>query len=173
MPVKPTFELGNPLLRQPAQPVADPLGPETQALIADLWDTLHDFRQRHGWGRALSGPVIGVAQRVVVLEFEGQAHVLINPRFESWSRTQVVAYESCMTFAGIWGEVSRPDRVVVLALDANGHEQRYDVGGELARMMQHEIDHLDGLVWLDRGPDLTSICTTNEYRRQRQGGSSD
>ena len=94
MPVKPTLELGNPLLRQPAQPVADPLSPVTQALIADLWDTLHDFHQRHGWGHALSAPVIGVSQRVVVLEFDGQALLLINPRFESWSRTQVVAYES-------------------------------------------------------------------------------
>ena len=77
-----------------------------------------------------------------------------------------------MTLACIWGEVSRSDRVVVLALDAQGREQRYDVGGDLARMLQHEIDHLDGLVWLDRDPDLTSICTTNEYRRQRQGGNA-
>lgn len=167
------LELGNPLLRQPAQPVADVHSAEVQALITDLWDTLHDFQQRSGWGRALAAPVIGVALRVTVLEFEGRRYVLINPRFESWSRTQNPAYETCLTFGSIWGEVYRPEQVVVVALDAYGQEQRFEVSGTLARMMQHEIDHLDGLVWLDREPDPLTICTAGEYQRQRaerQGG---
>lgn len=165
MTVCPTLELGHPLLRQPAQPVEDPLSAETQQLIADLWDTLRDFRERNRWGRALAAPVIGVQARVVVLEFEAQQFVLINPRFERWSRTQVVAYESCLTFGGLWGQVSRPAQVIVVALDAAGQEQRYEVQGELGRIMQHEIDHLDGLVWLDRDPDVATICTNNEYKR--------
>lgn len=165
MTVCPTLELGHPLLRQPAQPVEDPLSAETQQLIADLWDTLRDFRERNRWGRALAAPVIGVQARVVVLEFEDQQFVLINPRFERWSRTQVVAYESCLTFGGLWGQVSRPAQVIVVALDAAGQEQRYEVQGELGRIMQHEIDHLDGLVWLDRDPDVATICTNNEYKR--------
>ena len=166
MPVHPTLELGHPLLRQPAQLVQDPLSPETQQLIADLWDTLYDFHQRHGWGRALAAPVIGVSASVVVVDYAGQQLVLINPRFERWSRTQVVAYESCLTFGGLWGQVSRPAQVAVVALDATGQEQRYDLSGELSRIVQHEIDHLDGLVWLDRDPDLSTICTNNEYRRR-------
>ena len=165
MAVHPTLELGNPRLRQPAQPVADPLSAEIHQLIVDLRDTLHDFRQRNRWGRALSAPVIGVGLRVIVIEYFGREYVLINPRFERWSRTQVVAYESCVTFGGIWGQVSRPAQVIVLALDASGVEQRYAVENELARIMQHEIDHLDGLVWLDRDPDLATICTNDEYRR--------
>lgn len=173
MTVCPTLELGHPLLRQLAQPVESPLSSETQQLIADLWDTLRDFRQRNRWGRALSAPVIGVAARVVVVEYGEQQYVLINPRFERWSRTQVVAYESCVTFGGLWGQVSRPARVVVLALDAAGREQRYDLDGELGRIVQHEIDHLDGLVWLDRDPDLTTICTNREYQRQRQAQQPD
>jgi peptide deformylase len=56
--------------------------------------------------------------------------------------------------------------VVVVALDVDGTEQRFELDGELARLFQHEIDHLDGLVWLDRDPDLATICTTNEYKRQ-------
>lgn len=166
MPIHPTLELGHPLLRQPAQPVTDPLSAETQQLIIDLWDTLRDFRQRYGWGCALAAPVIGVSARVVVVDYAQQELVLVNPRFEHWSRTQLIAYESCLTFGGLWGQVSRPAQVVVVALDAAGLEQRYEVEGELGRMIQHEIDHLDGLVWLDRDPDLSTVCTNREYQRQ-------
>ncbi|MDP9313964.1 MAG: peptide deformylase [Chloroflexota bacterium] len=167
MPVLQTLELGDPRLRQPAQPVDQIAAPEIQALLGDLWDTLDDFRQRHGWGRALAAPVVGVALRVVVLTYETQRLVLINPRFESWSRTQTVEYERCIAFGSIWGQVYRPERVVVVAEDAAGAAQRFDVDGELARLIQHEIDHLDGLVWLDREPDLATICTAGERARQR------
>jgi peptide deformylase len=167
MAVRPTLQLGNPLLRQAALPIDDIHSAGTQALIADLWDTLHDFRRRYGWGRALSAPVIGVPLRVIVVDFEEQQLVLINPRFERWSREQEFAYESCITFSAIWGAVHRPARVTVVALDSDAVERRYETAGPLARLMQHEIDHLDGLVWLDREPDLASICTTDEYRRQQ------
>lgn len=167
MAVRSTLQLGNPLLRQASQLINNVQSADIQVLIADLWDTLRDFRQRQGWGCALSAPVIGVPLRAIVVEFEGQAFVLINPRFERWSREQLFAYESCITFSAIWGAVSRPTRVIVVALDDDGVERRYEVEGPLARLMQHEIDHLDGLVWLDREPDLVSICTTDEYRRQQ------
>ncbi len=173
MAVRPTLELGNPLLRQTALPVADVRDPAVRQLIDDLWETLEDFRRRHGWGRALAAPVVGVPLRVVVLDVDEQRLVLINPRFESWSHEQVAAYESCITFSGIWGEVVRPARVVVVAQDENGVERRYDAIGDLGRVMQHEIDHLDGLTWLDRDPDPTTICTTNEYVRRYRAAPSD
>ncbi len=166
MPVRMLLELGNPLLRQPAQLVSDVHSAQTRAVVADLRDTLQAFRHQHGWGRALAGPVIGMPLRIVLIDYGNHELVLINPRFEHWSHNLVAAYESCMTFSTIWGVVSRPERVVVVALDESGQEQRYDVDGDLARIMQHEIDHLDGLTWLDRESDLTTVCTTNEYRRQ-------
>lgn len=166
MPVRRLLELGNPLLRQPAQAVSNVHSAETQALITDLRDTLQAFRRQHGWGRALAAPVIGVPQRIVLIDYGGQELVLINPRFEHWSRDLIAAYESCMTFSTIWGVVYRPEHVVVVARDESDQEQRYDVVADLARIMQHEIDHLDGLTWLDREPDLATVCTTNEYRRQ-------
>ena len=168
MPVRATRELGDPLLRQPALPVADPLAADVQSLIGDLWDTLRDFQQRHGWGSALTAPVIGVGLRVMVLQYQEQALVLINPRFESWGRTQSADYERCLTFGAILGAVYRPEQVVVVALDAAGVEQRFEASGTLGRMLQHEIDHLDGLVWLDRDPDLATICTAGERERQLQ-----
>jgi peptide deformylase len=166
MSIRSLLELGNPALRQCAQAVTDVPSAETEAIITDLRDTLREFRRQHGWGRALAAPAIGAPKRIVLIAFEDQELVLINPRFERWSRELAAAYESCMTFSSIWSVVHRPKQVVVVAQDAEGKEQRYEVDGDLARIMQHEIDHLDGLTWLDRDPDLSTICTTNEYRRQ-------
>jgi peptide deformylase len=135
-------------------------------LITDLRDTLRDFRMRNGWGRALGAPVIGVPLRVVLIEYDDISLALINPRFERWSNNEVDAYESCITFTSLWGRVVRPRAVVVSAQDESGAEQQWEVEDELARIFQHEIDHLDGLTWLDRDPDTTTICTATEYRRQ-------
>jgi peptide deformylase len=162
------LELGHPLLRNTAARVELPLSQEIQELIGDLRDTLRDFRARSGWGRALGAPVVGESLRVVVIEYDNTSLTLINPRFEQWSNDQIDDYESCMTFPAIWGCVSRPRSVVVLAWDETGAEQRIEASGDLARILQHELDHLDGLTWLDRDPDLGSICTTKEYRRQFQ-----
>ncbi|MBA3944571.1 MAG: peptide deformylase [Herpetosiphonaceae bacterium] len=166
MAVRPTLELGNPALHQPAQPVADAVDPAVQALIADLHDTLQAWRAAHGWAGALSAPAIGVNQRVVIIERAAYQYILINPAFEQWSQAHTEAFESCITFPSIWGHVSRPAEVIVTALDAAGAPLRIHATGDLARILQHEIDHLDGFVWLDRDPDLTSICTTAEYRRR-------
>lgn len=164
--IRPMLELGNPLLRQPAAPVDDPTSAAVRELIVDLRDTLRDFRSRYGWGRALGAPVLGVALRLILIEYYETSLVLINPRFERWSNDQIDAYESCMTFPGIWGLVSRPRTVVVGAQDETGVEQQWEADDELARIVQHEIDHLDGLTWLDRDPDLQTLCTTGEYRRR-------
>ncbi len=170
--IRPTIELGDPALRQAAVAVPNPASPEVQALIADLRETLYDFRARHGWGRALSAPVIGVPLRVVVIEAieaETAPMVLVNPTFERWSTDQEEGYESCITFSCLWGAVIRPRSVVVVAQDETGAVRRLEAEGSLARLIQHEIDHLDGLTWLDRGPDLETLCTTAEYRRRIRG----
>ncbi len=164
--IRATLELGNPALRQTAAPVDNATGAEIHELIDDLRDTLHDFRARNGWGRALAAPVIGVPLRVIVVEHDELSLVLINPVFERWSGEQVDGYESCITFPTLWGCVIRPRAVVVTAQDEAGVSRRVEAEGDLARLLQHEIDHLDGLTWLDRGPDLETLCTTGEYRRR-------
>lgn len=166
MAVRPLLELGNPLLRQLAQPVDDVHSPETIEIINDLWETLHHFRSEHGWGRSLAAPLIGSSRRIIVLLEHDDEWTLINPRLIRWSRTQSVDWESCVAVGSLWGMVSRPEQVVLTALDRDGNNHTYDAEGLLARILQHEIDHLDGLMWLDRDPDIATICTTNEYRRR-------
>lgn len=167
--IRPTLELGDPALRQPALRVDEPQNPAVKAAIQDLRDTLRDFRTRNGWGRALAAPVIGVPLRIVLIETETEQMVLLNPGFERWSSDQIEAFESCITFPALWGSVSRPRAVTVQALDEAGAPLRVEAEGDLARILQHEIDHLDGLTWLDREPQIETLCTTGEYQRRYRG----
>ena len=153
-------------MRQVSAPIADPTDADIQSVIQDLRDTLADWRARNGWGRALAAPVIGVPLRVVLIELGETSTVLINPVFERWGTEQDDNYESCITFPTLWGCVVRPRTVVVQALDEAGQPCRIEADGDLARILQHEIDHLDGFNWLDREPDVATICTTGEYRRR-------
>jgi peptide deformylase len=171
MAVRPILELGDPLLRQAAEPVLDVGGAEAQALVHDLLDTLRDFRARQGYGRLLAAPQIGVLLRVFVLLADEGEFELINPRYERWSRTEAQEYETCLSFPGLWGQVSRPTSVSVAGYSLRGEERHLEATGPLARRLQHALDHLDGLLWLDREPDLLSLCTTAEYeRRYKPGG---
>ena len=166
MAVRPILELGDPLLRLAAEPVQDVGGAEVRALVADLLDTLRDFRSRNAYGRLLAAPQIGVPLRVFVLFADEGEFELINPRYERWSRTEAQEYETCLSFPLLWGLVSRPTSVTVAGYTLQGEERQIEAAGPLSRRLQHAMDHLDGLLWLDREPDLLSLCTTAEYERR-------
>lgn len=166
MAIIPVTELGNPSLRQPSTPFSDPTSAEVAHVLTNMRETLHDYRGRFGYGRAIAAPQIGVLKRLVYIETSEATLELVNPRFERWSREEEERYESCFSFPGIWGLVQRPLSVVVVAWTPQGVEQRIEASGMLARVLQHEMDHLDGFVWLDRNPDLHSLCTTAEYEKR-------
>ena len=166
MAVHTILELGNPVLRQPCTPVADPTSLEVQRVFEHLRDTLYEYRGRTGHGRAITAPMIGYHQRLIFIETSDVQLYLVNPRFVSWSRDEDSRYESCYCFSGLWGLVQRPVAVVVEAWDAQGEQQTIEASNSLARILQHEIDHLDGLLWIDRIPDLDSLCTTAEYEKR-------
>ena len=166
MPVRRILELGDPILRQAAAPIDDPTSPRARSLVADLFDTLSDFRAHTGYGRSMAATQIGVLLRVLVIESHDGSVELLNPRYERWSRHEAEAYESCLCFPSVWGLVARPTSVTVVGQTLDGGERRIEATGDLARILQHGLDHLDGLVWLDRSPDLLSICTTSEYERR-------
>ncbi len=166
MAVLPIVELGNPLLRQPSAAVADPTSAEVRRIFEHMHDTLDDYRSRTGYGRALAAPQLGFLQRLVLVKTSDVTLELVNPRFERWGREEDLRYESCFSFPGLWGLVQRPVAVVVAAWLPDGSERRIEADGSLARILQHEIDHLDSLIWLDRNPDLHSLCTTGEYEKR-------
>ena len=116
----------------------------TKLLIRDMFDTMYE-----ACGVGLAAPQVGVLKRIVVIDTDGNRHVLINPEILEVSGEQS-GYEGCLSFPGVSGIVSRPNYVKVKALNENGEE--YILEGEelLARAICHECDHLDGVVYTSK-----------------------
>lgn len=142
----------NPRLRVPARRVPkvdDPI----RRLMDDMIETMLDAP-----GVGLAATQVGVSLRVIVMKVDNQLYTLANPEIVRMSGEQT-GYEGCLSVPGLIGEVTRAERVVVRALNRNGKEVRIKGEGLLARAIQHEIDHLDGVLFVDR---LTSLDTLHE-----------
>jgi peptide deformylase len=168
MAVRPIIELGNPILRQPSRPVKQEELQQIHNLTLDMYDTLLDFRQRMGFGRGIAAPQVGVAKRVVVIQHEGQALALINPKIISNSEEEFTVWDACFSYPGIWFQVSRNRQVTVEYRDLTWQVRTLEAQDELAELLQHELEHLDGLLAIDLA-DTKTFCTTNEYFARHWG----
>ena len=164
--------LGNPLLREVCLPVADPLA--AAAVVADLADTLRHSRETTGYGRAIAAPQIGVLQRVIFLNVEGdRPWPLLNPAITAKSDETVVVWDACLSFLAIFMQVRRHKFVTVRYQDLEGRNCEVEAGPErdLAELLQHEIDHLDGILCIDRVEDLKTVCLKEEFELRHREGS--
>lgn len=153
--------VGEDILREKAEPI-EQFGPELRQLVKDMIETMQDAD-----GVGLAGPQIAQRRRIVVIEVPeevaeerdgevpnskwiGKPFALINPVIVETSPEQVEGMEGCLSIPGYLGEVVRHERVVVQARNEWGKPVHVDTGGFLARVIQHEIDHLDGILFIDR-----------------------
>lgn len=143
MTVRPIRLFGDPVLRTKAVPVTD-FDAELQALVRDLTDTM---LQAPGVG--LAAPQIGVGLRVFTYNVEGQVGHLVNPRLELSGETQH-GLEGCLSIPDLTVECTRALHVVATGLDTHGEPVTVDGSDLLARTIQHETDHLDGVLFVDR-----------------------
>ncbi|MFN7138140.1 MAG: peptide deformylase [Limisphaerales bacterium] len=154
---------GNPVLRQKGAPI-EKVTPEIEQLVQEMFDTMY---AAHGIG--LAAQQIGKALQVCVIdvspvddrpssmEINGQpvevnAHMpmtLINPQIKPYGK-EVAGPEGCLSFPELYADVTRPEKVEVHALDSKGNEISFHCGGLLARAVQHEVDHLNGILFIDR-----------------------
>ena len=134
--------LGDPVLRQATTPVAA-MTEELHRLIADMFETMH-----HARGIGLAAPQVGRTERLAVVEVDGERLVLINPEVvERAGRAK--GEEGCLSIPDIYADVERPTTVTVRALDEGMRSYEIEAGDLLARCLQHEIDHLDGKLFVD------------------------
>jgi peptide deformylase len=174
MPIREILQLGNPVLREKAAPVADPGAPEIRALAQDLSDTLAHWRRETGYGRAIAAPQIGALQRVIFLRLPGEpAWPMVNPEIVWQSDEKVVVWDACLSFLSIFMQVERAERIRVRWQDFAGawHETEAGPEKDLAELLQHEIDHLEGILAIDRMVDLRSLCTREEFEKRHRPGS--
>lgn len=130
--------------------VAEVLTPAFQQLIADMEVTMHAAD-----GIGLAAVQVGVAKRVCVVTTQDRVQAFINPRIAKHSFRKVVMEEGCLSIPGVFGTVRRPKRIRVTALDARGNPIDFSAEGMFARILQHEIDHLDGILFTDRVITIT------------------
>jgi peptide deformylase len=147
MSVREVRLLGDPVLRQVAQPVAQ-IDDGVHALIADMFDTMYAEE-----GVGLAAPQVGVGLRLIVVDPHDPdiaPMALINPRVVESAAEIDRAEEGCLSIPGLREFVERPESVVVEATTPAGAPLRIETGGLLARILQHEIDHIDGVLFIDR-----------------------
>ncbi len=166
MTVRPLHLLGSPVLRQKAEAVAR-VDDEIRRLVDDLFETM-----RAAKGVGLAANQVGVARRVAVVDVgepDPPPLVLINPRLLERSDELETAEEGCLSIPEIFGDVERPLRVVVEALDADGKSYRATLEGYKARAVQHEIDHLDGILFLDHVSAVKRALLIAKWKKARKG----
>ncbi len=143
MATRPIRLLGDPVLRTPADPVTD-FDAELRALVADLQDTMLDAP-----GAGLAAPQLGVGLRVFVWHVDGELGHLVNPDLDLSVETEE-GEEGCLSLPGIVADTPRAVRVVARGWSMHGEPVRVEGSALLARAIQHETDHLDGILFIDR-----------------------
>jgi peptide deformylase len=139
--------LGAEVLRRPAREVAE-IDDDLRALIDDMFETMYEAE-----GIGLAGPQVGVSMRVIVVDVQREGvepFALINPRIVETAKDVEKADEGCLSIPGLTAPVERPVSVVVEGLDEDGETVRIEADDLLGRCLLHEIDHLDGILFIDR-----------------------
>jgi peptide deformylase len=172
MAVKSILQLGDPRLREIALPVEVPSAPEVAALVKDLADTLAHWRAATGYGRGIAAPQLGVPMRVIFMHLPGEKPwPLINPEILERSAEKIVVWDACLSFLSIFMQVERNRKITVRYQDIRGETHNFRAGDDrsLSELLQHEIDHLDGVLAVDRITDIKTLCTREEFeKRYRQ-----
>jgi len=174
MPVRNVLQLGDPVLRQKAVRVADPSTGEIGVMIRDLADTLAYWRAKTGYGRGIAAPQIGVLQRVIFLKLpDAEPWPLINPEIIQRSAEKTIVWDACLSFLSIFMQVERHREITVRYQNLEGEIVKVEAGDErnLSELLQHEIDHLDGILAIDRVLDVKTICTREEFEKRYRDSS--
>ncbi len=166
--IRPIIRYGADVLHRPASPVTE-ITPEIHELIDDMIQTMYAAP-----GIGLAATQVGVPLRIFVADISvgrNPADLLtfVNPEFLERAGMQLEE-EGCLSVPGFNATVARPSRAVVKGLDRNGREQTVEASGLLARCFQHEIDHLDGLVFVDRLRGLQKDLIVRKIRKLARGG---
>ena len=144
MAVRPILTAEKPVLRHKARPIGR-VDATVRKLLDDMVDTM-----REAPGVGLAAPQIGVSLRAITVEYDEQLWTLVNPEITWTSRAREIADEGCLSIPGYVGAVERHQRVKVRAKDQKGKPTTIEADGWVARIFQHEIDHLDGILYTDR-----------------------
>jgi peptide deformylase len=175
MAIRPIIEVPDPLLRQKSTPV-DTVDDDLRALIADMFETMYDAP-----GIGLAAVQVGVPKRLLVMDLQEpenpddpespvvkEPRVFINPEILSHSDREVPYTEGCLSVPDQYAEVMRPDRIRARWLDEHGESHEQDLDGLLAICLQHEMDHLEGILFIDHLSKLKRDMVLKKLAKARK-----
>lgn len=165
---RPILLLGDPRLRLRSAEVCDFDRPEFRSACAGLSATLAAFRARHGFGRAISAPQIGAALRLIAVNLGDGPFFVVNPRVTATSGESFTMWDDCMSFPGLLVRLRRDRSISLRYHDETGREHewsRMDLAP--SELLQHEIDHLDGVLAIDRAIDRDAIVLREVFEQRK------
>jgi len=168
MPAQRILELGDPRLWSASERVAEARSSDVQGAIRDLADTLASFREANGFGRGIAAPQIGILRRVIFIRMQptGFHGALINPEIIRQSPDRLELWDDCFSLPNLMVRVSRAARIEVAYEDELGRRQALEAEGDFSELLQHEIDHLDGILATQRAISPQALCTRAEWLRR-------
>jgi peptide deformylase len=164
MAIREILQLGNPDLYDISLEVEEDELDLMRDIVSDLEDTMLAFREKYGAGRAIAAPQIGVLKRMVYMN-TGQPVVLLNPEITRKSIDMIDVWDDCMSFPDLLVKVRRHSSITVSYRDLEWKEKVLEAEGDMAELLQHEIDHLDGVLAVMRAVDEHSFVTRSERWR--------
>lgn len=167
-------EIGNPILRKIAKEIEDPTSEEIKQIIKDMKDTFDDFQ---GTAAGLAAPQVNFSLKIIIVQvpetektnFKGlPLTVMINPSFEPLTQDIVCDYEGCLSIPDYIGKVPRYKDILYTYIDENGKPHKEEAHGYVAKAIQHEIDHVNGILYIDRIEDLTTFGLIEEIQKKHK-----
>lgn len=165
MAIREILLLGHDHLRIKCAPIEEDEKELAARVAEDLRDTLLNFRKNFGFGRAIAAPQIDALVRILYMNIEGEETVMVNPVLEPMDKETFYVWDDCFSFPGLEVWVRRFKRVRLRYLDLNWKEQTLEVEGDLAELLQHEYDHLDGVLAVDHAQTSKSL----RFNRDKMG----
>jgi len=159
--ILPIRVLGDPVLREETKPV-EQITDEIRTLVANMFETMYLAK-----GIGLAAPQVGRTERIAVVDVDGQKFAIINPEIVAADSKTAKSEEGCLSIPDVYGDVERPVRVKVRALDVDGKEFEIEADDLLGRCLQHEIDHLHGKLFLDYMSVLKRRSALNKWAKEK------
>lgn len=160
--------LGDPILRTRSTAVTNPQSPAVRVVLDDMKDTLRDLKSRYGIGRGIAAPQIGAPMCLVYIETD-KPWVLINPEIVDVGNEDFAVWDDCFCCLNLMVRTQRAHRIKVRYQDLRGRFHSVDLEGDMAELVQHEIDHLEGLLMVDRPTGLDPFCLREEWNKHYAG----
>ena len=161
MAIREILLLGNPKLYEICEPIERKEVDNLPSIVQDLHDTLIDFKKRYGTGRAIAAPQIGMMKRMIYM-YINEPKVFINPVLTQKSKERMVVWDDCMCFPDLLVKVKRHQRCGITYKDMEWKEQTMILEGSLSELLQHECDHLDGILAVSRAIDGHSFTLRSQ-----------